>query len=1213
MAAAPVTTMQPPLPRAGRALATRITTVVSVAVVCLALMWEAASATDATIGLYSDANGYSCSFNGNNAGFVTAYVVIRPGANGIRGVRFSAPIPSCFDAVFLSETAPDVFASIGSSQTGISISSRNCEMEPFYALQITYLQNAGTTPCCAFPILADQLTGALEAVDCSYNATPIQSVISRFNADASCPCGDLYQPPLAPSNPYPANGASAVELVPQLLWATPADPGGLALSYDVYFGTVPSPPLVASNVLVTGPTSYNPGPLFENTVYFWRIVLRNAAGKETAGGLWSFTTRTNLPPTITYISPAYGAVVSPSPTLQWIATDPDGGALYFDVYLGPGDPPPLVAAHISAMTYSPPVLQFDTTYRWRIVVHDHEGQDTSGPTWTFTTRGDPPPVVTNLTPACGTAQVPLPQTLTWQATEPYGQSMTYDVYFGAASAPPLVVTNLTLKSYTPVSLAYSTTYFWRVVAHDSGGQQASTEVCSFTTKAENEAPSVPSSPSPADNATGVNTGTTFSWQSTDPEGEEVRFDVFLGKIPAPTPNATIGVYTDAVGSSCSLSGNPSGLRTLYVVVKPRGQGISGVRFSAVAPGCFGSTYLYDVVPAPFVSIGSSQTGISIASPTCLGQPFVALQMGYMANASTTPCCEFTVAADPFTGHVEAVDCAFADAPITPITSYFNANNTCKCDGQMTQIAFSIKQKSTFYGSMDPGSYYQWQVIARDPGLHQTAGPLWTFQTRPNQPPAAPSSPSPANGAVNVTTNSTLSWQASDPELQQLKFDVYFGAINPPPLVASNVSTKSFNPGALANVTTYWWRVVARDTYAATTSGPAWSFTTKPANLPPAAPIVVSPANGATNLPVNTKLVWTASDPEGQALKYDVYFGTETAPPMVAHDATVAEYVPLTLAVSTTYRWRIVARDTGGLETSGATSSFQTSNSANQAPTAAGNPSPPDGAFVQNKNPLLEWYAVDPDNDPLTYLVFLGPVSNPYQFYGQTTERKFQVGPLEAGVTYYWHVELSDGHWYITSPVWSFYLAGGSIPVLISRFDAKPQRNRVDVTWELSSDEEMDKFTLQRRDENGAAHTISEGPVTEKGSFVDTGVQPGLTYHYELVVRSTNGNEIRSIVATVSMPDLELTLHQNQPNPFNPQTTIRYDLPTQGGATRVRLMIVDATGRRVRTLVDETQSGGTRSVVWNGRDDSGSTVSSGVYFYVLDAGKERLTRKLVLLK
>ena len=95
-----------------------------------------------------------------------------------------------------------------------------------------------------------------------------------------------------------------------------------------------------------------------------------------------------------------------------------------------------------------------------------------------------------------------------------------------------------------------------------------------------------------------------------------------------------------------------------------------------------------------------------------------------------------------------------------------------------------------------------------------------------------------------------------------------------------------------------------------------------------------------------------------------------------------------------------------------------------------------------------------------------------------------------------------------------------------------------------------------------------------------------------------------------MPELKLALHQNVPNPFNPLTTIRYDLPANA---RVRLSIIDVAGRRVRTLVDEQQTAGSRSAIWNGRDDAGRAVASGVYFYVLDAGKERLTRKLVLLK
>jgi hypothetical protein len=93
----------------------------------------------------------------------------------------------------------------------------------------------------------------------------------------------------------------------------------------------------------------------------------------------------------------------------------------------------------------------------------------------------------------------------------------------------------------------------------------------------------------------------------------------------------------------------------------------------------------------------------------------------------------------------------------------------------------------------------------------------------------------------------------------------------------------------------------------------------------------------------------------------------------------------------------------------------------------------------------------------------------------------------------------------------------------------------------------------------------------------------------------------------------LALGQNHPNPFNPQTAIPYTLPNGSAPVHVRLSIHDVAGKVVRTLVDEAQAGGPREVVWDGRDDRGGPVSSGVYFYVLAAGGERRTRKLVLLK
>jgi hypothetical protein len=89
------------------------------------------------------------------------------------------------------------------------------------------------------------------------------------------------------------------------------------------------------------------------------------------------------------------------------------------------------------------------------------------------------------------------------------------------------------------------------------------------------------------------------------------------------------------------------------------------------------------------------------------------------------------------------------------------------------------------------------------------------------------------------------------------------------------------------------------------------------------------------------------------------------------------------------------------------------------------------------------------------------------------------------------------------------------------------------------------------------------------------------------------------------------LHPNVPNPFNPTTTIRFDLARAG---RVELEIFDVNGRRVRTLVDGWfDAGWGHRVTWNGLDASGNRVASGIYLYRLVAGEAESTRKMVVLK
>ncbi|PID79514.1 hypothetical protein CSB20_10065 [bacterium DOLZORAL124_64_63] len=90
----------------------------------------------------------------------------------------------------------------------------------------------------------------------------------------------------------------------------------------------------------------------------------------------------------------------------------------------------------------------------------------------------------------------------------------------------------------------------------------------------------------------------------------------------------------------------------------------------------------------------------------------------------------------------------------------------------------------------------------------------------------------------------------------------------------------------------------------------------------------------------------------------------------------------------------------------------------------------------------------------------------------------------------------------------------------------------------------------------------------------------------------------------------ILLHQNTPNPFNPATTIRYELDNEGP---VQLRVFDLKGRLVRTLVDGRQEAGPHEQLWNGRDRQGQPAPAGVYFYRLRSGEASRTKRMMLVK
>jgi hypothetical protein len=138
----------------------------------------------------------------------------------------------------------------------------------------------------------------------------------------------------------------------------------------------------------------------------------------------------------------------------------------------------------------------------------------------------------------------------------------------------------------------------------------------------------------------------------------------------------------------------------------------------------------------------------------------------------------------------------------------------------------------------------------------------------NIPPYTPSAPYPANGATSASLTVDLSWTGGDPDQGDIvTYDVYFGTSSNPPMVKNNQSGTTYDPGTLAYITTYHWKIVAWDNHGASTAGPAWGFTTK-ANTPPVYGNP-SPSNGSTGNPLSFTWSIPISDPDADSFTWTI--------------------------------------------------------------------------------------------------------------------------------------------------------------------------------------------------------------------------------------------------------------------------------------------------------------------------------------------------------
>jgi len=268
-------------------------------------------------------------------------------------------------------------------------------------------------------------------------------------------------------------------------------------------------------------------------------------------------------------------------------------------------------------------------------------------------------------------------------------------------------------------------------------------------------------------------------------------------------------------------------------------------------------------------------------------------------------------------------CGDPDGDPLTYNVYFEA------DDASPDVLVSENQTNLTYdpGRMNHTTRYYWRIVAFDHLGASTSGPVWDFTTRANAPPHMPKRPEPPDGATDVDVNATLSWNCTDPDDDELTYDVYFGTNSSPPKVSSNQSENWYDPGTMNYSTQYYWRIVAWDSYNQSTSGRIWSFTTgsKP-NNPPHKPSNPNPEYGSTNVDIDADLSWAGGDPDlGDTVVYDVYLEADDPSPdvQVADDITETRFDPGTLEYDTKYYWRIIAKDNHGASTPGTVWRFTT--------------------------------------------------------------------------------------------------------------------------------------------------------------------------------------------------------------------------------------------------------------------------------------------------
>ena len=802
-------------------------------------------------------------------------------------------------------------------------------------------------------------------------------------------------------------------------------------------------------------------------------------------------------------------------------------------------------------------------------------------------------------PINGLTGVAIQPTFKWVATT---ANYTLKVSKNSDMSSPVVTkTGINTNTYTLTEtekLDANTTYYWQVTDANSN----KSAIWQFTTNAITITPAFPVS------GTVYTTSTMFTWSISQSVGN-MHFNV---QVLAQTTTPVVADW-----GSPTFAGTTTSLFYTFTLTQ-------------------GTQYYWRIVL--FNNSNEVMGYSSVKTFTTSGGASVTVTTSYPTGGAT-------VYTNPPTLYWYVNQYA---PGITYVVRYSLANTT-NSNGALSSLPDSLAATSNLYkafsSALSSGTTYWWQVSARYGGSVGAWTTPTSFVTNSSGTLITPTPSYPTGGVTVYTIAPTLYWYLNGNSTSltyniQTKKDAGSWIT-----AASNVSTFYYALSGLTPGSTYQWKVQSDNNGSTSGGESAWSTPETfivSGGVTSSSTVATWPVSNPTMYTQKPTLSWyldgSSLGVTGYKVKYSTSSETWSSFPGGSPSATKGE---VTLSgVSTTYWtstvnltygqnyfWAVASWD-GTTAGTYSTGSFTIAGGASAGSVVLSNPI--GGVTVNTKSPTLYWYFTGSTLGITGYQVAYSDNGGLTSWNYVTTTSTFKaLSGLTAGATYTWKVSPSwdGGSTYPSYSSTTTFVVDPSattiVPIVGGPNNVTINTSAAEVSWVIPT-APQGKLTYELvfadNAEMNNAQTITTTDVYSEVSSL----QANKNYYWKVRSVSDNGayssysnigtfktdDQITAVGGDKEITPTEYKLSQNYPNPFNPSTIIEYSLPE---ASYVSMKIYNVLGREVRTLVNGSQNAGNYQTQWNGLDNAGNKVATGMYIYRITAGNYVATKKMLLLK